>query len=582
MRTSFIFRLMTYFLIISLLPVLVLSIYFYTSVSSTLNDNLSQQAEQAIDRVVMNISACLDDYRHRSYTISTNEVIRNSLVDGKTAVSSEVYQQLYQAMRGTIYDASAHLISADGKTKFSTHEFPLHYDLRHYRNDVSIAATLAALQGPTILLTERYTNNRNDIIMMNLLRVINDDNNQLIGYSIIDLFSSSLAELCSEPIFSDVVLIDRSTLKASSMLHTNLHGDYSRFPALTEVASKTSSEGVRVSQNHVIAEKVIPGTQYAVAGIIEKPPYTLVLNNISLVSLLIAGLSVAASLLFAFFASKHVSKPVSNLVSAMKQVEKGDLDVQVLDSHDTNEIKALNEGFNKMIKKTRELLDLTREEEMQLREAERKALMAQINPHFLYNTLYTIKALASLHGEQQILNITTSLGKLLRNTISSKTDVLPLQESIDMVRDYLTIVQIRFPNKLRYHINMEKGCESIVTPKLIIQPFVENAVTHGLEPKLGDWYIRIDAYVVDEKLVICIRDNGIGYTEDIPDDAPSVQPHAEQVGNERAGEEQVRNEHVGIENVRHRLDLYYHEKAEIRITGKQNVGTVVRITLAKQ
>lgn len=566
MRTSFIFRLMTYFLVISLLPILALSIYLYTSVSSTLYDNLSQQADQAMDRIILNISGCLDDYRHRSYSISTSDLIRETLSSRPAAVSADVYQQLYQAMRGTIYEASAHVISLDGRVQFSTHEFPSHYDLRHYRNEVSIAATLAALQNPTLLLSERYTNSRNDIIMMNLLRTITDDQGITIGYTIIDLFSSTLSRLCDEPLFSDVVLIDRSTLKAYSLLHTDMYGDFSRFPALTEATTPTTFDAVRISASHVIVQKQITNTQYSVAGIIETPSYTLVLNDISLATLIIVGLSVAASLLFAFFASKHVSKPVSNLVGAMKQVERGDLDVQVTNRHNTNEIAALYDGFNKMIIKTRELLDLTKQEEQQLREAERKALQAQINPHFLYNTLYTIKALATLHGEKQILDITTSLGKLLRNAISSSTDVLPLQKSIDLVKDYLTIVQIRYPNKLNYQINLQKGCESVITPKLIIQPFVENAVTHGLEPKLGSWYIRIDVFTREDNLIICIRDNGIGYDQ---------QPDLEV-------DDTTQHDHVGIMNVRHRLDLFYREQADVRITGKRGVGTVVRIIIPKQ
>lgn len=554
------FRLMTYFLIISLLPVLVLSIYLYTSVSSTLTDNLSQQGDQSMERIILNISNCIEDYRHRSYRISVNELIRDSLTDNTSVVSASVYQQLYQIMRGTIYDASAHLISADGRTTFSTHEFPSHYDLRHYRNDVSLAATLASLQHPTLLLTERYTNSRNDIIMMNLLRTITDEYNRLIGYVVIDIFSSTLSGLCTEPIFSDVVLIDRDTLKAFSLLHTDAYGDYSRFPALTEPSVPAGREGIRTSASHIIVQRPIENTTYSIAGIIETDSYTNVLKELSLATLIIVGASMAAALMFAFFASKHVSKPVSSLVGAMKRVEQGNLDVQIDSRHSTHEIKALKDGFNKMIVKTRELLDLTKQEEQQLREAERKALQAQINPHFLYNTLYTIKALATLHGEKQILEITTSLGKLLRNAISSSTDVLPLRQSIELVEHYLRIVRIRFPDKLRCNITIHPSCLDVMTPKLIIQPFVENAVTHGLEPKLGNWYIRVDAFMSSNRLIICIRDNGIGFDPD-----QKFQKHD--------------TDHVGIRNVRQRLELFYRDQAEVRITSRKHVGTVVRITL---
>lgn len=562
-RKSLVFRLMTYFLLVSLVPILGLSIYFYTSISRTLNANLSDQALESLERIEESFELCLDDYRHRSYEIATNEDILAVLNGEETVPTTEVYQQLYQAMRGTIYSASAHLISVDGRIRFSTHEFPERYDLSYKQNEMSMASTLLAVTKPTELLSERYINSRNDIILLNIVRMIADEEGKLLGYVIIDLFSTTLSKLCSERVFSDLVLIDSSTLKAFSLLHTDTYGNYSTFPALTEASTEFSSDpllrSVRVSSSHIVAQMPIESTRYRLAGIIDTPPYALVLKKIFLISLIIMAASVAASLLFAYFVSKHVSSPVGKLVGAMKKVEEGSLAVQVPNKSDTVEIERLNFGFNEMVSKIRILIELTKEEERQLREAERKALQAQINPHFLYNTLYTIKAIATLHGEKQILEIVTSLGKLLRNSISSASDELPLSESLDLVRSYLTIVQIRFPGRLTYRINIEKGLEQFVTPKLIIQPFVENAVTHGLEPKIGEWKIRITIYASGGRTVVCIQDNGVGY--------------------EKSHSSLEEREHIGIENVRRRLALFYQEEADLKITSSTGVGTVVRMIL---
>ncbi len=221
----------------------------------------------------------------------------------------------------------------------------------------------------------------------------------------------------------------------------------------------------------------------------------------------------------------------------------------------------LQSGFNDMVSQIRELIELTKEEERQLREAERRALQAQINPHFLYNTLYTIKALAKLHGEEQILTISTKLGQLLRNAIDSTDDVIPLGDSFNLVESYLVIQQIRFQDKLKAIIRIDNSVRSIPAPKLIFQPFVENAITHGLEPKLDNWKLRINAFKRNKHIFILIQDNGIGFDQD-----------------SSKADSQVRK-HIGLENVRKRLDLFYSGKASLKVTSKINVGTVIKIML---
>ncbi len=555
---------MSYFLLIALVPILCLSIYYYTSVSSTVKENLALQSDQSLERIIDNFATCLDDYRHRSYEISIDETVRSALKTKEQGETPELYKQLYQAMKGTIYDASAHLVSADGRRKYSTHEFPLNYDLRYHSNDDSIASVLTRLTEPTLLLTERYVNNRNDIVMMNMIRSIKDEDESLIGYVIIDLFSTTLSALCDEHLFSDIILIDRTTLNTSSLIHTDTYGDYSQFPALTVASTNSAIDSVRISADYIIAEKPIADTMLSLVGIIDISPYTIVLDRISLISLIIMVISILGALLVAYLTSNHITGPISKLVSAMKQVELRNLTVHVEQQNGTDEIQSLTDGFNDMVVEIRQLIDLTKEEERQLREAERKALQAQINPHFLYNTLYTIKALATLHGENQILQISTSLGRLLRNSISSSNDTLPLSESIDLVRSYLTIVQIRFPDKLDYSIAVDDSCEELVTPKFIIQPFVENAISHGLEPKLGVWRLRIEVYCWRGYTAISIIDNGIGF------DPSQVKPDED----DRA--------HIGIQNVMKRIELYYQGRADVKITSKIGTGTVVRILLPKK
>jgi two-component system, sensor histidine kinase YesM len=566
MKNTFFTRLIAYFLLISLVPIIFLSFYYYTSVSRTLRTNLTDQAEESISRTLDNYVECFEEYRHNTYQLANSQIIQQALSSPGSTESNLIYQEIYSIMRGKIYDASAHIVSPNGKIRYSTHEFPSLYDFRYNSNDSSMLSILSTNDSTTLLLSERYVNNRNDVIMMNFVRSILDNENNLIGYAIIDLFAPTLNALCEEKLFSDLVLIDTKTLKAKSLIHTEVFGDYSSFPALQTLQALQKSTSSRKTEtdagsNFIVAKGDIPGTNLELAGIVETSSYRIVLNNISITATIVMIASILAAFLLSFITSKHITKPISSLVKAMKQVEDGKLDVQMKENGNSEELLALQSGFNDMVSQIRELIELTKEEERQLREAERKALQAQINPHFLYNTLYTIKALAKLHGEEQILTISTKLGQLLRNAIDSTDDVIPLGDSFNLVESYLVIQQIRFQDKLKTTIYIDESINSIPAPKLIIQPFVENAITHGLEPKLGIWKLQINAFQRNKYIHILIQDNGVGFDSYI-----------------RKSDLHNRK-HIGLENVRKRLDLFYSGKASLKVTSKINVGTVIRIML---
>ena len=164
MKNTFFIRLITSFLLISLVPILFLSFYYYTSVSNTLKTNLTHQAEESINRTIENFVECLDEYRHNTYLLANNQIIQQALSSPESIESRLIYQEIYSIMRGNIYNASAHIVSPNGKIRYSTHEFPSIYDFRYNNNDSSILSILTGNGASTFLLTERYVNNRNDVI----------------------------------------------------------------------------------------------------------------------------------------------------------------------------------------------------------------------------------------------------------------------------------------------------------------------------------------------------------------------------------------------------------------------------------
>ena len=226
------------------------------------------------------------------------------------------------------------------------------------------------------------------------------------------------------------------------------------------------------------------------------------------------------------------------------------------------EFDKLAKDFNKMTSQLKALIDVTREEEAKLAEAERKELEDQLNPHFLFNTLNTIKALARLHGEDEIYTISIRLGKILRSALNNHESECSIGESINLVESYLMIQKIRFKDKINYTIDVEEDLIEMKTPKLIIQPLVENAIIHGLEPKTTPGHIDIRIYSFDDTISIIVEDDGIGFEQ-------------------KALPEMSKEGHVGLYNVYRRLELRYGKALNFKIKSTPGVGTTISISIPK-
>nr|HPK48015.1 sensor histidine kinase [Sphaerochaeta sp.] len=275
------------------------------------------------------------------------------------------------------------------------------------------------------------------------------------------------------------------------------------------------------------------------------------------------GTVVAIGLALLF--SRSIARPISTLASRMGEVERGNLKIHRIKST-IDEFALLEQSFNVMVTQIVSLLDLTREEQKKLSIAERKALESQMNPHFLFNTLNTIKALARLHGEEEIYTITVKLGKLLRSTIDNHESESTLAESMALIDSYLTIQKLRFGDKLKTEIYLDETLKEVKTPKLIIQPLVENAIIHGLEPKVGEWKLSVRVEEKAGRITITIADNGVGFEKGaLPDNL----------------DELANSGHVGVYNVYRRLVLTYGDDLHFSIKSTVGAGTVVNISFQR-
>lgn len=257
---------------------------------------------------------------------------------------------------------------------------------------------------------------------------------------------------------------------------------------------------------------------------------------------------------------------IKKLVKAMKQVKDNNLDVSVpVRSRDEFGELALN--FNHMTGRIHELVETVYKIRLMEREAELKALEAQINPHFLYNTLATISWVARKANCDEIVRISNSLAKFYRLVLSKGGSLISVREELDMVRSYLQIQKIRFEDMFDavYEID-ERACELKIV-KNLLQPLVENALNHGIEPKRGHGTIIIKAECTDESLLLHITDDGVGMSPETLEEILAGRV-------ERSG-----GGGYAVKNVMERLASCYGDGQTFKVFSKKGIGTKITICI---
>lgn len=285
--------------------------------------------------------------------------------------------------------------------------------------------------------------------------------------------------------------------------------------------------------------------------------------------LLVAFLGIFVLILFlSYFIPLSITRPILRVEEVTKQVASGNLSVRS-DVEDGVEVRALSESLNTMIDKINELLEQVTKEQIRLRKAEFELLQAQINPHFLYNTLDTIIWLAETGEQKKVVSMVGSLSDFFRSTLSRGKDIVTLKEELQHVRSYLEIQQVRYQDILQYEIEAPEELYLCQIPKMTIQPLVENALYHGIKNKRGVGQIRIRCKKEDNVCRIRIEDNGIGVTKERLAQVQDGILHKVLTGKDI----------YGLYNVHERIRLNFGEDYGISIESEYGEGTVVSIVV---
>ncbi len=287
-------------------------------------------------------------------------------------------------------------------------------------------------------------------------------------------------------------------------------------------------------------------------------------------------ISVIMLSILSVYISFDFTKPLSRIVKGMSRIQKGEPVISYEDDR-KDELGFLNKSFNNMAKEIDYLVKEIYQEQLTRTEAELKALQAQINPHFLFNTLESINWMAQLNNVPEISDTVTALASLMEASIGRDDKLITLKEEFDYIDNYVLIMKKRYEDRIEFITSLQKEAEAVLIPKLLIQPLIENAVYHGIDRIRDKGSIYLEAYVNDVSLIIEVIDNGAGIEPyELNDINESLAKTNDEYFRNLA---KRRNKSIGIENVNRRIKLFYGERYGLRIESEPGKYTKVIVTV---
>lgn len=284
-------------------------------------------------------------------------------------------------------------------------------------------------------------------------------------------------------------------------------------------------------------------------------------------SCLLAVVVLAAAVLTSWLLFRLLGHPLRGLADAMERFEADADHFTYRPVGGTREVQELSNSFEHMVLRIQQLMTTVREEEVNLRKTELKALQAQINPHFLYNTLDSIAWMCEQGRNTDAVKMVHALARLFRISISKGHELIPISKEIEHAESYLQIQKYRYKNQFTYEFQVDPECLDYYCNKITLQPIIENAINHGLDLLVEEGRITVQVCQDGEDILFFVQDNGVGMSEE------QLRTILQHDPKDRTG--------IGIKNVNDRLKIYFGKQYGLHISSELDVGTCVEIRMPK-
>ena len=563
-------RLVIALLMISIIPLVGISGYSFHIFSAALQEKLSASISQTLSMINLNMVSEIEKYQYLCGSICISEEIKKGLL--KKGMTDMEKNQAMLEIQNMIRNKIIYPAQAKNITVYDT-DGNIFYDLGYdgfYQEDVDRILSQLEEQDQDVWAYAHTYRDRN-ILVLGRRIYEHYSKSRVIGYTLISI---------EEKIFSKTVLEPVGLSDSSNIMYMNLDGtvlsSWNRSIALGE---KTDEELLKKIQERLpkktdsfsIHEN---GEEQLVTYIFNKNlnqlfvytmPYHYINSEVyAMLKQILVVVMFLVLLCIGIVAMVYqgIMSPIKRMLEFCHEVSEGKLSVRIQDKH-KDELSRLSGSMDHMADTIEHLMDQQKTQEKKKRELELQMLQYQLNPHFLFNTLNSLRFVAAMHKDQIVSDGIQALSSLLQNTLTNKNEYITIQEELENLENYFSILRIRYAGSFEYSFHVEEDeLLSCLVPKLILQPLAENSVMHGSSDNGTVMEIQITCWRENKDVMIELSDDGKGF--EVTDDA--LAPHPER-------------KRIGVANVNDRIQLNFGRKYGLKINSQPGKGTTCTLTL---
>ena len=530
-------RIVFAFIAVPLVLIAVIFLLYYVISANILYDKSEQSAKAFVDMTEENIYLNTTKLEEQLATIMQQSNFSAMLAypdedTYKQAFQTYLRENSYLRLRKDfqLFDADSHLVFKEG-----AHAYPM---------DTIMKGKDSRQESSWV-----YVEELKEIVLIQNVR----QNRQLIGYAV-----------CGFPLDALSPSFTRMDREGSMLVIADEQGEYlfgtKHLPSDSKFDFTQKSFSLR-EDNYYVTSKKVRGMDWQIVSLISEENLYQELHNFRNMILLYGILLTIVLEIIAFFIYHSIYDPMNNILTTMRSIDEERSLVQRVVDDGNDEVHQVAVNFNELLDRIEELVKTVESEQEQKRETQFQLLQAQINPHFLFNTLNTLHFLALMNDDKPVGEGISALAKLLRNTITDQKDEVSVAEEIENLKNYIIIQKLRYGDLFETVYNIDEEVKDCKILKFLLQPIVENSILHAFEEDREHQLLTIRAQKYQHYLKIAIGDNGKGF------DAKE----RKNTNHNLSG--------IGIDNISERIRLMYGEKYSMQIQSSVGFGTIVTLLL---
>lgn len=563
-------RFLSVMIILIIVPIPLIGIISFMNASNIIENNHKesyflnlQKSSELLDNNLKNITnimrIIMSNENLRNELRSSNQV--NEVNDPYFPIQSvNVFSSIFSAYTiDTTYIDSICLYDNDGRLYYYGTRFGINTILNNnpYNKikEKSWYKEAVEAKGKEVILGYNVLDENNNEFSFSSVKLLRDTETlEPIGLMVINVkenaFSKAFPSTNNESEEGAFLVLDKNKNNSPIVFMNKDDKDIKKIIDNTEEFNLKTLE----NQGYSVSSYTNDITGWKIVHIIKKSQLLKDTQLIGVYTVVVCLITILFALALSIVFSNTINKPIKRLKRAISDVGKGKRDIT--EKFGDDEIGILGNQFKVMVKENLDLNERITSSKLKQREAELKALQAQINPHFLYNTLDSIYWLAKIKKAEDIADMAIALSDIFKLSLNKGSEITTVRNEIKQVESYLTIQNLRYKDRFSVNIDIDERIMNYEIIKLIIQPFIENAMLHGVEPKIGNGKIHIIGRLEEEEIIFTVEDDGIG---------------AEDINKFKSG--------YGIKNVEERIKLYYGDGYGVTFESKVNEGTKVTIKI---